>query len=154
VTVAEPQFDDLYREVILDHVKRPRNHGALAKRTQHAEGMNPVCGDEIELDLSVGEDAIIDDIAFVGQGCAISQSSASMLTERVKGQSVGEAEFVAAAFKAMLMDGADPAPELGDLEALQGVAKFPVRVKCALLCWNVLREGLEQAKRKQPEEAH
>ncbi|MBI2765622.1 MAG: SUF system NifU family Fe-S cluster assembly protein [Chloroflexi bacterium] len=145
--MPEPPFDDLYREVILDHAKKPRNRGRLADRTQHAEGMNPVCGDEIALDLRVAGDRIAD-IAFEGQGCSISQSSASMLTERLKGTTIDEAARVAASFKAMLIAGATPAPELGDLEALHGVAKFAVRVKCALLCWNVLQEGLEQARRQ------
>ncbi|MGE5595048.1 MAG: Fe-S cluster assembly sulfur transfer protein SufU [Hyphomicrobiales bacterium] len=143
MAIPEPQFDELYRELILDHYRRPRNHGALATVTQHAEGMNPVCGDEIALDLDV-RGGTIEDIAFSGQGCSISQASASMLTERVKGRRVDEVRDVAAAFKAM-MNGEEPAPSLGDLEALQGVAKFPVRVKCALLSWKVLEEGLAQA---------
>lgn len=147
MAMPEPPFDDLYREVILDHAKKPRNRGRLADRTQHAEGMNPVCGDEIALDLRM-EGNRIADIAFEGQGCSISQSSASMLTERLKGTTIDEAERVAASFKAMLLGGAPPGPELGDLEALHGVAKFAVRVKCALLCWNVLQEGLQQARRQ------
>jgi nitrogen fixation NifU-like protein len=142
--IPEPQFDDLYREIILDHYRRPRNRGTLTDPTQHAEGMNPVCGDEIEIDLHV-RDGAIEEIAFRGQGCSISQSSASLLTERVKGRDIAEAERVSAQFKAML-NGEEPDRELGDLEALQGVAKFPVRVKCALLGWKVLEEGLSQAK--------
>lgn len=138
----EPRFDDLYRELILDHYKRPRNHGTLAEATQRVEGLNPVCGDEIHLDIHVA-DGVIDGIAFSGQGCSISQSSASMLTDRVKGRSLEEARQVMAMVRAMLVDGALPANELGDLEALEGVAKLPVRVKCALLSWNVLREGLD-----------
>ena len=144
VTMQEPQFDDLYREIILDHYRRPRNHGALERATQRVEGMNPVCGDEIKLDLLVGGD-IIEDIAFRGQGCSISQSSASMLTERLKGRTIAEAQHVIAKFRAMMMEGAKPDSELGDLEALEGVAKLPVRVKCALLSWNVLQEGLNEA---------
>ncbi|MCK9517776.1 MAG: SUF system NifU family Fe-S cluster assembly protein [Dehalococcoidia bacterium] len=143
--IPEPQFDDLYREIILDHYRRPRNRGELSAPTQQAEGMNPVCGDEIELDLRVTGETI-EEIAFRGQGCSISQSSASLLTERVKGRDIAEAERVSAKFKAM-MNGDEPDIELGDLEALQGVAKFPVRVKCALLGWKVLEEGLSQAKK-------
>ncbi len=142
--MPEPQFDDLYRELILDHSRRPRNRGALAGATQHVEGVNPVCGDAIVLDLAVHH-GIIDDAAFSGQGCSISQSSASMLTERVKGRTVAEARRVMDRFRAMLIDGALPDRELGDLEAFEGVARLPVRVKCALLSWNVLQEGLDQA---------
>lgn len=141
MTLPEPQFDDLYRELILDHYRRPRNRGALGVATHRAEGVNPVCGDEIKLDLLLDAD-VIEDIAFSGQGCAISQSSASMLTDRVKGKTTAEANCVLMQVRAMLMDGAPPASDLGDLESLEGVARLPVRVKCALLCWNVLQEGL------------
>jgi len=144
VTMPEPQFDDLYRELILDHYRRPRNRGETPDAPIRVEGMNPVCGDEIHVDLNVFGDRI-EDISFFGNGCAISQSSASMMTERVKGRSRDEAERVSAKVRAMLVDGALPDSELGDLEALEGVAKLPVRVKCALLCWNVLEQGLRQA---------
>jgi nitrogen fixation protein NifU and related proteins len=143
--MPEPLFDDLYRELILDHYRRPRNRGELERATQRVEGLNPVCGDEIKLDLLVG-DGVIEDLAFRGQGCSISQSSASMLTERLKGRTIEEAERVISKFRAMLMEGAEPDIELGDLEALEGVAKLPVRVKCALLSWNVLQEGLNEAR--------
>lgn len=143
--VPEPQFDDLYREIILDHSRKPRNHGKLASPTQHAEGLNPVCGDEIVLDLQI-HGGKIEDIAFSGMGCSISQSTASLLTERVKGGTLDEAKQVVAGMNAMLVDGAPPARELGDLEALQGVAKFPVRVKCALLSCKVLEEGIDEAR--------
>ena len=139
---AEPQFDELYREVILDHYRRPRNAGSLAAPTHQAEGLNPVCGDEVRLDLSIEGDVICE-MAFQGQGCSISQSSASMMTERVCGGTIAEARRVMQLFEAQLVDAAEPDPALGDLEALQGVAKFPVRVKCALLCWKVLREALK-----------
>ncbi len=140
----EPQFDDLYRELILDHYRRPRNRGALENATQRVEGLNPVCGDEIHLDLRI-HDGVIEDIAFEGNGCSISQSSASMLTDRLKGVTTEEARRVMAKFRAMLMKGEPPDPELGDLEALEGVAQLAVRVKCALLSWNVLQEGLTEA---------
>ncbi|MEX2081358.1 MAG: SUF system NifU family Fe-S cluster assembly protein [Dehalococcoidia bacterium] len=145
MTIPEPQFDDLFREVILDHYRRPRNHGALDAPTVTVEGMNPVCGDEVRLDLAVSGDAI-SDIAFGGQGCSISLASTSMLTEAVKGRSLSDADGIGERFRAMMMDEAEPGRDFGDLEALQGVAKFPVRVKCALLGWNVLRQGLEQVR--------
>jgi nitrogen fixation NifU-like protein len=145
MTVPEPQFDDLYRELILEHYRRPRNRGQLEAATQTAEGMNPVCGDEIRLDLAIN-DGVIHDIAFSGQGCSISQSSASMLTDRLKGRSLEEALRVMGMVRAMLIDGALPDNDLGDLQALEGVAKLPVRVKCALLAWSVLQEGLDQAR--------
>lgn len=141
MTLPEPQFDDLYRELILDHYRRPRNRGGLAVATRRAEGVNPVCGDEIKLDLLLNDD-VIEDIAFSGQGCSISQASASMLTDRVKGKTTAEANHVLGRVRAMLMDGEAPGPDLGDLESLEGVARLPVRVKCAMLCWNVLQEGL------------
>jgi nitrogen fixation NifU-like protein len=144
LTAPEPRFDDFYREIILDHYRRPRNRGTLEHPTQHVEGLNPVCGDEIRLDLDI-EQGVVRDIAFDGQGCSISQSSASMLTERLKGHSLAEVNAVIRKFRAMLMEGTPPDPELGDLESLEGVAKLPVRVKCALLCWNVLQQGIDQS---------
>ncbi|MEO8541794.1 MAG: Fe-S cluster assembly sulfur transfer protein SufU [bacterium] len=137
-------FDDLYRELILDHYRRPRNYGELPGALFRAEGVNPVCGDEIHIDLDV-RDGVLDEINFWGQGCSISQSSASMMTDRLKGKQTDEARRVMSQVRAMLVDGALPDRELGDLEALEGVAKLPVRVKCALLCWNVLELGLQQA---------
>ena len=141
--MADP-FDDLYRELILDHYRRPRNHGELPDAPVRVEGVNPVCGDEIHLDLDV-DAGKINRIGFWGEGCSISQSSASMLTERLKGKDVDEAARVTAKVRAMLIDGALADSELGDLEALEGVARLPVRVKCALLCWNVLEQGLREA---------
>lgn len=144
MTAPEPQFDDFYRELIMDHFRRPRNRGELDEPTHRLEGVNPVCGDEIQLDLLI-KGGHIDDIAFSGQGCSISQCSASMLTERLKGKSVEEAAEVLAGVRAMLIDGAPPAANLGDLESLEGVARLPIRVKCALLSWNVLQDGLKSA---------
>jgi nitrogen fixation NifU-like protein len=144
MTTADVMFEDLYRDLILDHYRRPRRRGVLDEPTVRAEGMNPVCGDEVRIDLLIANGRI-DDIAFGGQGCSISMASASMLTTQVHGQPVAEARHIADAFRAMLLDGAKPGEELGDLEALEGVAKFPVRVKCALLPWNVLEQGLAKA---------
>lgn len=145
MTAPEPQFDEIYREVILDHYRRPRNRGELERATLRVDGVNPVCGDEVRLELALAGERI-EDMAFSGQGCSISQASASMLTERVKGRTIDEASRVMAQFRAMMLDGAPPASDFGDLESLEGVAKLPVRVKCALLVWNVLQDALNQAR--------
>ena len=152
-----PGLEDLYREIILDHYRNPRNRGELPSPPAYAEtGFNPLCGDEITLYLQVG-DGTIDDVKLTGQGCSISQSSASMMSTAVKGRSVDEARAVIRKFKSMMsihesrLDGleseADAAGEdevkLGDLEALQGVVKFPVRIKCATLAWNTLAQALD-----------
>jgi nitrogen fixation NifU-like protein len=142
--IPEPQLDDLYRELILDHYRHPRNKGRLEHATAHVEGFNPLCGDEIELDLDV-EDGRIKDLAFKGRGCSISQASGSMMTDAVKGATREEARSLIEAFKAMMLaPDQEPAEALEDLEAFQGVAKFPVRVKCATLAWHVLEEGLDK----------
>jgi nitrogen fixation NifU-like protein len=141
----EPVLDDLYRELILDHYRNPHNKGTLIAPTCKSEGYNPVCGDEIAVELLLDE-GVIKDVAFHGRGCSISQASGSMMTDAVKGRSPAEARKIVAAFKHMMTDPEDePAEELGDLEALQGVAKFPVRVKCATLAWRVLEDGLEES---------
>lgn len=136
-------LDDLYREVILDHYSHPRNRGVLNPADAVREGANPLCGDELRLSLVV-RDGIVRDIRFEGRGCSISQASASMMTERVKGQPVAEAQRLIAAFKAMMRGEAPDAGDLGDLEALQGVRKFPVRVKCATLGWVTLEDALDE----------
>ena len=156
-----PGLEDLYREIILDHYRNPRNRGELPAPPAHrAEGFNPLCGDEIVVFLNV-DDGTIGDIRIGGQGCSISQSSASMMSAAVKGKNLDEARALIRAFKAMMsihersLDGgegnADAAPEsapedmkLGDLEALQGVVKFPVRIKCATLSWNTLSQALDE----------
>lgn len=139
----EPELDDLYKEIILDHYRRPRNRGPMPEADVEAEGINPLCGDEIHLQIAFA-DGRIDRIAFWGKGCSISQSSASLMTEAVKHRDPAAAERLARAFERMLTEGAEPADELGDLEALQGVAKFHVRVKCAMLAWKVLGEALAE----------
>jgi nitrogen fixation protein NifU and related proteins len=140
--------DELYREVILDHYKSPRNRGHLDQPDAAAQGNNPLCGDEIEVSVSLQGDTIAD-ITFEGKGCSISQASASMLTEAVKGHSLQDVHAVVAAFKNMMMgDGTVDEDLLGDLEALQGVKKFPVRVKCATLAWNTLQEALDMYKNR------
>jgi nitrogen fixation NifU-like protein len=153
-----PGLEDLYREIILDHYRNPRNRGELpVPPARRVEGFNPLCGDEIVVYLDV-EDGKVTDVRIGGQGCSISQSSASMMSAAVKGKSVAEARQLIRAFKAMMsiheqrLDGTesepaspDPDVKLGDLEALQGVVKFPVRIKCATLSWNTLAQGLDEA---------
>ncbi len=140
--MQEPAFDELYRELLIDHFRRPRNHGAVADATHRLEGLNPVCGDAIELDVKLVGDTL-QELAFRGQGCSISQASASMMTERLKGKDLQEAARVLGLVRAMLVEGQEPDErEVGDLAALQGVAKLPVRVKCAMLSWNVLEKGI------------
>src|ERR1700674_3887607 len=152
-----PGLEDLYREIILDHYRNPRNRGELPiPPALRVEGFNPLCGDEIVVYLIV-TDGVVSDLRVAGQGCSISQSSASMMSAAVKGKTVAEARAVVRAFKAMMsiheqrLDGdgdsdsrpAEPDVKLGDLEALQGVVKFPVRIKCATLSWNTLTQGLD-----------
>jgi nitrogen fixation NifU-like protein len=140
----EPELDELYRDLILDHYRHPRNKGSLAEATARAEGYNPLCGDEIAVDIDL-EDGVVKDVAFRGRGCSISQASGSMMTAAVKGRTKDEALALLQTFTRMMTEPAEePAEELGDLEAFQGVAKFPVRVKCATLAWRVLQEGLEK----------
>lgn len=165
-----PGLEDLYREIILDHYRNPRNRGELpAPPSTRVEGFNPLCGDEIIIYLDVQGDKVAD-VRISGQGCSISQSSASMMSSAIKGKTVAEVRALSHAFKAMMSiheqaldddgthpDGAesaatgvngseDPAEvKLGDLEALRGVVKFPVRIKCATLSWNTLSQGLDEA---------
>ncbi len=144
-----PGLDDLYREIILDHYRSPRNRGELAPPAAHAVGHNPLCGDEIDVYLDV-HDGIVTDIKVGGQGCSISQSSASMMSQSVKGKNVADVRALVHKFRSMMsleeLDESVAADvKLGDLEALQGVVKFPVRIKCAVLAWNTLTEALAQA---------
>ena len=171
-------LQDLYKEIIMDHFKNPRNRGELPPPACKAEGFNPLCGDEIVLYVTIDDDGVITDIATGGQGCSISQSSASMMTAAVKGKTADEARQLTDDFKAMMgigvedddsgsddaddiaaakaaasagdagnIAGAAEKPDLsmGDLSALRGVKKFPVRIKCAVLSWNTLLEALDQA---------
>jgi nitrogen fixation NifU-like protein len=144
-----PGLEDLYREIILDHYKSPRNRGSLEPPAVRAEGHNPLCGDEIEVFLNV-TDGLVTDIKIGGQGCSISQSSASMMSAAVKGKPIADVRALISRFKHMMSieeDGPEPdtSAPLGDLEALQGVVKFPVRIKCAVLSWNTLAEALDIA---------
>ena len=148
---ADVQLDDLYREILLDHYRKPRNRGELATPDATAEGLNPVCGDAVTLQVKLGADGRIGEIAFSGRGCSISQASASILTEDVKGKTIAEARHLIRGFRGMMTEGG-PAPEdgTGDIEALQGVARFPVRVKCAMLSWNVLQQALDEGEPRRP----
>jgi nitrogen fixation NifU-like protein len=142
----EPVLDDLYRELILDHYRSPHNRGEMEGATARVEGYNPLCGDEIEVDMRIDAEGLIEDVVFRGRGCSISQASGSMMTDAVKGRSREEARQLMDAFTKMMTDpDVEAAIDLGDLEAFQGVAKFPVRVKCATLAWRVLEEGLAKA---------
>ena len=145
-----PGLEDLYREIILDHYKSPRNRGELATPPAvSAQGHNPLCGDEITVYLQLDGNTVTD-IKVGGSGCSISQSSASMMSQAVKGKSVDDVKAIVRRFKGMMsIDTEDDSPlpevKLGDLEALQGVVKFPVRIKCATLAWNTLTEALAEA---------
>lgn len=149
-----PGLEDLYREIILDHYRTPRNRGELdSPPAIRADGHNPLCGDEITVYLLTdgdGDDAVVSDIKVGGQGCSISQSSASMMSQAVIGKPVAEVEALIRRFKTLMaIEGVEERPgdadvALGDLEALQGVVKFPVRIKCAVLGWNTLSQALQQ----------
>ena len=154
-----PGLEDLYREIILDHYRSPRNRGELpVPPATRVEGFNPLCGDEIVVFVEV-RDGVVEDIKIAGQGCSISQSSASMMSSAVKGKTLDEVQELTRAFKGMMsiheqsLDGdgettpieVDPDVKLGDLEALRGVVKFPVRIKCATLSWNTLAQAIEEA---------
>lgn len=140
-------LEELYKEVILDHYRTPRNKGQLDPHDIALERNNPLCGDEIELFLKFDGEKL-EGIAFDGKGCSISQASASMMTERVKGLPVKEAGTLAETIKRMMAGEEEGDPDaLGDLVSLKGVVKYPVRIKCALLGWNTLLEALEEVGR-------
>lgn len=136
------ELNDLYRDVILDHNRRPRNFGPLEAADASAEGVNPLCGDRLTLRLRLSDDTIRD-IRFEGQGCAISTASASLMTEAVKGKSRDEALALFDRVHRLLTDDAADAEDLGKLAALSGVREYPARVKCASLCWHTLASALE-----------
>ena len=147
-------LDDLYKEIILDHYRSPRNQGELEPPAHRCEGFNPLCGDEVIVFVSLINKKI-EEIKIGGQGCSISQASASMMTEIIKGKSISEAEEIIHAFKEMMdiyeselsgeeTDGTSSSIDLGDLEALQGVVKYLVRIKCATLAWNTLTQSINE----------
>jgi nitrogen fixation NifU-like protein len=137
------ELADLYQEIILDHNKRPRNYREMPECTCQAEGLNPLCGDEVKVFVRVENDQL-SDVAFQGQGCAISRASASMMTGKTKGRSTEEARALSGRVRDMLVGPeVEPARELGDLAALSGVRKFPARIKCAMLPWHTLEAALD-----------
>jgi nitrogen fixation NifU-like protein len=139
------ELNDLYRDVILDHNRRPRNFGGLEPADASVEGFNPLCGDRLTVRLQMQDDKI-SDIRFEGQGCAISTASASLMTEAVKGKTRADAlRLFDRVHQLLTDDGAPPAEELGKLAALSGVREFPARVKCASLCWHTLASALKSA---------
>jgi nitrogen fixation NifU-like protein len=142
---VNPELEELYQTVILDHSRRPRNFGELAEADVHVHGDNPSCGDEIDLGVKFGPDGSLAEIKFSGHGCAISQASASLMTMKLKGKSRPAAEEMASAFHELVAgESEDGPPSLGDLRLLRGVRKFPQRVKCAMLAWRALEQALQQ----------
>jgi nitrogen fixation protein NifU and related proteins len=141
------ELRDLYQQVILDHSRSPRNHGELGEEAVHVHGDNPTCGDEVDLWVKFGDDGRIEDIKFSGQGCAISQASTSMMTVKIKGAAREQAEAMLRDFRRVVTGAGDVADEdaLGELVLLEGVQKFPQRVKCAMLGWRALEQAMGEA---------
>ena len=135
---------DLYRDVIIDHNRKPRNFRKIPPPCRHAEGLNPLCGDKLQVYLKLDDQDRIEDIAFEGSGCAISVASASLMTEALRGRSRAEAEALFEHIHAMLTGREEPDPgAIGKLTALAGVREYPSRVKCASLCWHTAHSALE-----------
>ena len=150
-------MDDLYKEIILDHYRNPRNQGVVECPDVATRGRNPLCGDELELSLRFEGDRVAE-VMTRGRGCSISQASASMMTERVKGMTLPEVQHFIDSFKGMMLEDRELTDEeydeLGDLEALEGVKNYPVRLKCALLAWNTLLEALQLAANREHQAAN
>lgn len=144
--MADDSLTALYQDIILDHYRRPRNKGVLENASISIPMRNPLCGDEITLELIMDGDRVAD-VRFTGRGCSISQASTSMMTEMVKGRNAAEISGIAERFRAMVMGDAAAAtdPSITKARALAGVARFPARVKCALLAWNALERGIARA---------
>lgn len=145
--MSEMNLNSLYQQLILDHYRNPRNKGELPEKTVEIHMANPVCGDEIRLQLRIEDNRIVD-ARHVGQGCSISQAAVSMMTNLLKGKDLSEAEGLSQRFTAMMHGDDAPARDksLGDLRALQGVSKFPVRIKCALLAFDALQEAIKKTR--------
>lgn len=144
-------LDDLYQAVILDHYRRPRNQGLLPNPDLQSEGFNPFCGDQVMLTLTLDGDGRIDAVGFEGEGCSISQASASMLSAHIGGRTLDEAESLVRTFKGVMQgEEIDPEEEerLGEIAALQGVREFPIRVKCALLGWTTLQDAIADYRKR------
>ena len=137
------ELSALYQEMILDHYRRPRNKGTLENADASVEMKNPLCGDEIALQVAFDGDQV-SDVKFSGRGCSISQASASMMTQQLKGKTRAEIESIRSRFRDLMMGTGEANDELGQLRALSGVARFPARVKCALLAWNALERALAE----------
>lgn len=139
------ELEELYQAVILDHSRRPRNFGNLADAAVLVHGDNPACGDEIHLGVRFDDSGGLQDIKFNGHGCAISQASASLMTMKLKGKGRAEAMEMFRAFHDLVTDETAEAPQtLGDLRLMQGVRKFPQRVKCAMLAWRAVEQAMQQ----------
>ncbi len=138
------ELDELYQSIILDHNRRPRNFRVMDDASAHAEGRNPLCGDQLTIWLKLDGD-VISDVSFQGSGCAISKASASLMTAAIKGKTRGEAEEIFTKFHGVVT-GAHPedAASMGSLKALSGVSRFPLRVKCASLAWHAMHAALGQ----------
>jgi nitrogen fixation NifU-like protein len=137
---------DLYQRVILDHNKNPKNYREMGDATHQSEGFNPLCGDHLTVYLKVGADEVIEDVSFKGDGCAISKSSASMMTAYLRGKTIHQAETAFSEFHRMVLGELDPASEetsLGRLTIFQGVREYPSRTKCASLCWHTVTAALK-----------
>lgn len=145
--MSDLNLSSLYQQVILDHYRNPRNKGELPDKTVEIHMANPVCGDELRLQLRIEDDHIVD-AKHVGLGCSISQASVSMMTQLLKGKALVEAEGVAKRFTEMMHGDEEAARDkaMGDLRALQGVSKFPVRIKCALLAFDALQEAIKKSR--------
>lgn len=140
------ELEELYQEVILDHSRRPRNFGELPDASVKVHGDNPSCGDEIHLAIKFDGNGGLDEIKFTGHGCAISQASASLMTMKLKGKKRAEVEQMLQAFRDLVTTGENDAPKnLGDLQVMRGVRKFPQRVKCAMLPWRAVEQALRQS---------
>tara|TARA_Y100000590_G_scaffold144656_1_gene166276 strand:+ start:3300 stop:3746 length:447 start_codon:yes stop_codon:yes gene_type:complete len=143
--MASESLDSLYQEIVLDHYKKPRNYGLLENAEIHSEGFNPFCGDRVVITAKLGELGTISEVGFNGEGCAISQSSASMMTEAIQSHTIEEAKKLVTVFKEMMQGKALTQVEeenLGSLTILQGVREYPVRIKCALLTWSTLQDAI------------
>ena len=148
------ELDDLYREVILDHYRSPRNRRPLEKADIESRGFNPFCGDEVVLQLKIDDAGLIGEVSQGGHGCSISQASASILSDLLRGKTLEEGELLSGAFRGMMRGeelSNDQLDAMGDLEALQGVRKFPIRIKCALLPWAALDDGVAEYRARPPE---
>ena len=140
-------LDDLYQDIILDHYRNPRHHHEIENADLSGEGFNPFCGDQVNLTIALGEDGKISDVGFIGQGCSISQASASMMTDQLTGKTIEEAEALVRTFKGIMQGEGlteEQQEEMGEIAALEGVKQFPVRIKCALLGWTTLQDAIAE----------